>query len=385
MSQESSLVAAVHARLLDTPDLGADLGAAIRDAVRELAPLLGHDERRRIESRVRSELAGLGALDTLLDDDGIGEVMVNAGREVWVDREGCLERIGVLPDGAALVLLERILAPLGRRLDRRSPMVDARLPDGSRVCAVIAPAAADGPTFTIRRFGSTRRSLHDFATRDVVVLLEQIVRARCNVVVSGATSSGKTSLLNTMAGLVPDSERIITLEDTVELSLRHDHVVRLEARAESADGVPAIGLDALLRAALRLRPDRIVVGEVRGAEALVLVQAMGTGHDGSLATVHANDASDALRRLEVLIMQAAPSWPLDAVREHIASSVDVIVHVRRGPGGRREVSHVAEVVSGDASGDQASAYTAVGVRLRTLASGHHVLTSLTRTRHAAER
>lgn len=351
MNPEASLVAAVHAKLLDAPDLGADLGAAIRDAVRELAPLLGHDERARVESRVRSELAGLGALDTLLADECVGEVMVNDGRDVWVDRAGCLERIGVLPAGAAHVLLERILAPLGRRLDRRSPIVDARLPDGSRVCAVVSPAAPDGPAFTIRRFGVTERSLHDFAKGDVVTLLEQIVRTRCNVVVSGATSSGKTTLLNTMAGLVPHTERIITLEDTVELSLRHDHVVRLEARAASADGVPAIGLDALLRAALRLRPDRIVVGEVRGAEALVLVQAMGTGHDGSLATVHANDAADALRRLEVLLMQAAPSWPLEAVREHIASSVDVIVHVRRGPGGRREVSQVAEIVHGGEHGD----------------------------------
>lgn len=372
MSADSSLVAAVHAKLLERPTLDGDLRHAIRDVVRELAPLLGPGERLRVEAQVRSELAGLGVLDALLADDSIGEVMVNAGRDVWVDRAGRLERVGVLPDGAAHVLLERILAPLGRRLDRRSPMVDARLPDGSRVCAVIPPTAADGASFTIRRFGMAPRTLHDFASTDVARLLETIVLSRCNIVVSGATSSGKTTLLNTMAGLIPAAERIITLEDTLELSLHHDHVVRLEARAETADGVPAIGLDMLLRTALRLRPDRIVVGEVRGAEAVVLVQAMGTGHDGSLATVHANDANDALRRLEVLIMQSAPGWPLSAIREHIRASVDVIVHVERGRHGRRAVSHVAEIIVDAAPNDPSS--------LRLLADTHRVIAPLSRAR-----
>lgn len=370
---DPTLVAAVHAALVARPSLAGDPRRATHDAVRELAPLLGADEHDAVVQRVLSELAGLGALDELLADPAVQEVMVNAAREVWIDRCGRIERVGHLPDGAAEVLLERILAPLGRRLDRHSPMVDARLADGSRVCAVVPPAAPDGATFSIRRFGSYRHRLHDFASPAVVDLLADLVRSRCNVVVSGATSSGKTTLLNALAGLVPADERLITLEDTVELSLQHDHVVRLEARAETADGVPAIGLDALLRTALRLRPDRLVVGEVRGAEAVVLVQAMGTGHDGCLATVHANDCADAMRRLEVLILQSAPTWPLTAVRAHLRASIDVVVQVARGADGRRRVVEVGEV---DAACDDGP------IALETLVADDHVRRRLGRRRLA---
>lgn len=376
---DAELVARVHAALIADTSVSTDPRDAARHAVRTLAPLLGNGQQAAVVERVVSELAGLGALDDLLADDAVQEVMVNAGHDLWIDRAGVVERVGRLPSGAAEVLLERILSPLGRRLDRRSPMVDARLDDGSRVCAVIPPASPDGPTFTIRRFGSHRFSLRDFASPDVAELLEHIVRARCNVVVSGATSSGKTTLLNALTGCVPSHERLITLEDTVELALQHVHVVRLEARSETADGVPAIGLDALLRTALRLRPDRIIVGEVRGPEAVVLVQAMGTGHDGSLSTVHANDTSDALRRLEVLIMQAAPTWPLAAVRDHLRSSIDVIVHVGRTPDGRRTVLEVAEMT--DAADDLAADdSTRRSLRLRPLAHGSRVLHPLSRSR-----
>jgi pilus assembly protein CpaF len=394
------LIASVHAELLETSARDVDLRTAAMRAVRNLAPLMPAREQALTVDRVLSELAGLGALDEYLADPTVQEVMVNASREVWIDRHGTVERIGHLPVGAGDVLLERILAPLGRRLDRCSPMVDARLADGSRVCAVIPPASPDGATFTIRRFGVHRHDLDDFASPAVVEVLEQIVKARCNVVVSGATSSGKTTLLNALAAHVPADERLITLEDTLELALHHDHVVRLEARAETADGVPAIGLDMLLRTALRLRPDRLVVGEVRGSEAVVLVQAMGTGHDGSLATVHANDAIDALRRLEVLIMQSAPTWPLAAVRDHLRSSIDVVVHVGRRGDGRRVITEIAEVAEvGDAidlhdttSHDTATPDTPTptrplagrgGISLRHLAHGDHVLRPLTRGRRSA--
>lgn len=370
-SPDPDLVRSVHALLVDSAPADTDLHLAARQAVRRLAPLLSPADHEAMVARVLSELAGLGALDELIGDPGVQEIMVNAGRDVWADRDGRIARVGQLPDGAVDVLLERILAPLGRRLDRHSPMVDARLPDGSRVCAVIPPAAPDGATFTIRRFGVRRLGIDAFGAPGIVDLLQSIVSSRCNVVVSGATSSGKTTLLNALAATVPAHERLITLEDTLELSLQHDHVVRLETRSATADGVPAIGLDALLRTALRLRPDRLVVGEVRGPEAVVLIQAMGTGHDGSLATVHANDSVDALRRLEVLIMQGAPSWPLASVRSHLCSSIDVVVHVARTADGRRRITEIAELTSPTASGD-------IGTRL--LAEDDRVVQTLGRHR-----
>jgi pilus assembly protein CpaF len=371
------LVDAVRSRLDDAtrprPDgTPTDLHAEVRQVARHVAPLLEPTEYDALVRRVHSEMAGLGALDDLLNDPTVQEVMVNAGREVWVDRAGRLTHVGHLEPGVAEVLLERILAPLGRRLDRLSPTVDARLPDGSRVCAAIAPVSPDGPTISIRRFAVHTIALDHFAPPAVVRLLHEVIDARCNVVVAGATSSGKTTLLNALTGLLAPGERIVTLEDTAELRLTSPHVVRLEARAATADGVPALGLDHLLRTALRLRPDRLVVGEVRGAEAVALLQALSTGHDGSMATLHANDAADALRRLEVLVLQGAPSWPLDAVRQQVHASVDVVVQVARGEGGKRRIVEVAEVA------DDPGTAT---VRLRRLADADRVIATLERRRH----
>jgi len=242
-------------------------------------------------------------------------------------------------------LIERILAPIGRRVDRTSPVVDARLADGSRVCAVVAPVAVDGATLAIRRFSTEVRPLSDFAGGAGVALCTEILRRRVNVVVSGATSSGKTSLLAALIALAPADERIVVLEDTAELSISAQHAVRLEGRPASIDGPPAIAVGDLVRTALRLRPDRLVVGEIRCDEVLGLVQAMNTGHDGSFSTCHANGPLDTLLRLESLVMQAAPSWPLVAIRQQLARSIDVVVHVGRTTAHRsRCITSIDEVV-----------------------------------------
>lgn len=293
---------------------------------------------------------GFGPLDPWLEDATVSEVMVNAGGEVWVERGDGRSRsgpqyVGRLAPGVVDAVLERMLAPVGRRVDRTSPVVDARLPDGSRLCAVLPPVAVDGPCLAIRRFLDRPLALDAFAGPEVVALLEGIIDDRCNVVVSGATSSGKTTLLNALAARVAPHERILTLEDTAELDLPAPHVLRLEARPATPDGVPAVDMAALVRTALRLRPDRLVVGEVRGAEAVDLVQAFNTGHDGSLTTLHANSPSDALARLEALVLQSGAAWPLDAVRHQVHRSIDVVVHVHRDAEGRRRVAEVAEVTA----------------------------------------
>lgn len=314
-------------------------------------------------------VAGLEPLARALAEPDVTEVMVNAGDELWVERDGALTRIGRVDRVAVEVLVERALAPLGRRLDRLSPVVDARLPDGSRLCAAVAPVAVDGICLSIRRFAMRHLPLAAFAGAAVVELLHEVVRRRCNVLVSGATSSGKTTLLGSLTGLVPVTERIVTLEDTAELQLGARHVVRLEARDATPDGIGAVTLSDLLRAALRLRPDRLVIGEVRGDEAVPMVQALNTGHDGSLATCHANSAPDALARLESLVVQAAPGWPMSAVREHVHRSIDVVVHVARARDGGRRIEGVAEVSPSGAS-----------ARTRPLADAGVVSGELRRTR-----
>ena len=290
-----------------------------------------------------AEQSALGGLERWLHDPSITEVIVNAGTEVWVERNGRLTHVGSMRAESLLAAIEHILTPIGRRLDRSSPTVDARLPDGSRLCAVIPPVAVDGPCLTIRRFAVQPIPLAGFADAPTAELLRTVVAHRCNVLVCGPTSSGKTTLLNSLAQHVPQHERIITLEDIAELRLPHPHVVRLETRAATPDGVGDVTMVDLLRAALRLRPDRLVVGEVRGAEAVALLQALNTGHDGSLATVHANSADDALARLATLVLHDAPSWPLAAIREHVRRAIDVVVHVARGTDGSRRVVDVAQV------------------------------------------
>jgi pilus assembly protein CpaF len=318
---------------------------------------------------VIAERSPLGGLERWLDDPAIDEVIVNGRGDVWIERAGKLLRVATMSSAAVTTAIEHILRPIGRRIDRTNPTVDARLLDGSRVCAVIEPVAVDGPCLTIRRFALRPLPLSAFATPDVVRLLEDIVAARCNLLVSGATSSGKTTLLNALAALVPTTERIITLEDIAELRLPHPHVVRLETRPASAEGTGEITLAQLLRTALRMRPDRLVLGEVRGAEAVQLVQAMNTGHDGSMSTVHANSAADAVARLCSLVLQEVAGWPLDAIHDQVRRSIDVVIHVGRSVDNQR---HVIEICESDAA--------AGGVQLRRLVERACVIAPLRRRR-----
>jgi pilus assembly protein CpaF len=313
--------------------------------VRRLAPLCSPDDRLRLAARAIAHLRGLGELDTYVSDDAVDEVLVNAGREIWIDRDGELQYVGSLGVESVDLVIERVLAPLGRRVDRSSPIVDARLADGARVCAVLPPIAVDGPVLSIRRLRQRVLPLACFAPELGVELLRELLRDRCNLVVSGATSSGKTSLVAALLSEADASHRMLVVEDTAELPLRHPHAVRLEARPPSVDGPGQVDLAQLVRTALRLRPDRIVVGEVRGDEVLALVQAMNTGHDGSMSTCHANGPTDALLRLESLVLQAAPTWPLAAIRHQLARSIDIVVHVDRHADGRRRVTEIAEVVA----------------------------------------
>ncbi len=316
-----------------------------------------------------AERAPLGGLERWLTDPAIDEVIVNGAGDVWVERSGALVRVGTMSTSAVTTAIEHILRPIGRRLDRSNPTVDARLADGSRVCAVLQPIAVDGPCLAIRRFALRPLPLSAFAAPDVVALLEAIVAGRCNLLISGATSSGKTTMLNALAALVPPTERIITLEDIAELRLAHPHVVRLETRPVSAEGAGEITLSDLLRTALRLRPDRLVLGEVRGAEAVHLVQAMNTGHDGSMSTVHANSAIDALARVCSLVLQAVPGWPLAAIHDQVRRSIDVVIHVGRSTEHHRRVIEVGET---DAA--------AGGLQLRPLVEQTAVVAPLRRQR-----
>lgn len=336
--------ALIEAVCADARDTRGDVRAAVEAAADRRAPLVPEPERAGLVAAAIARLTGLDVLEQHLDDAAVDEVVVNTGGEVWIDRSGRLQPGGRLPEGAVDVVLERVLAPTGRRIDRSSPIVDVRLPSGARLCAVVAPVAVGGTALAIRRHRSGVVPISAFApSADVAELLHDIVRSRCNGVVSGATSSGKTTLVAALLACTGD-DRLVVCEDTAELPLPGRHSVRLEARPDHADGGVAIDLARLVRTALRLRPDRLVVGEFRGAEVLAAVEAMNTGHDGSLSTCHANAAADALHRLETLVMQAAPTWPLAAIRRHVARSLDVVVHVERGPDGSRRVAEIVEVL-----------------------------------------
>ena len=311
---------------------------------------LPDDMRKHMFKEVGSELFGFGPIQKLLDDSNVSEVMVNGPESVYVEKNGKLVKTSVKFEDNDHVrrIIERIISPLGRRVDEDSPTVDARLPDGSRVNAVVLPVAIDGPSITIRKFAEDRLTIVDLInfgsiTEKMATFLRACVAARLNVIISGGTGSGKTTLLNVMSGFIPDDERIVTLEDAAELQLQQDHVVRLETKPANEDGRGAVSIRDLVKNSLRMRPDRIIVGEVRGGEALDMLQAMNTGHDGSLATVHSNSPRDAISRLETLVLMAGMDLPIGVVRKQIASAVDLIVQQTRLKDGSRKVIAVSEV------------------------------------------
>jgi pilus assembly protein CpaF len=345
---------ALVARLREAPDgrpQRAHLAAALRDTLTQLRLVVSAGELRSLERWFEDRLFGLGVLEPLLRDERVTEVMVNGLRGVWVERDGRLEETGIRFDDPEeiLVLIERLVAPLGRRIDLASPLVDARLADGSRVHAVIPPIALGGPVLNIRKFASRPLSPDDLVRngtlpRAAMDLLVAAVRARKTILVSGGTSSGKTTTLNALAFAIAPSERVVTIEDAAELRLPQANVVALETRAPSVEGTGAIDVRALLRAALRMRPDRIVIGEVRGGEALDMLQAMNTGHRGSLATAHANGAAHALTRIETMALMAGIDLPLEAVREQIRRAIDLVVHQERDSTGVRRVTEIARLI-----------------------------------------
>jgi len=324
---------------------------AVGVIVGRLGALLDSEQRALVATRLLDRLLGLGPLEALLKAPGVTEVMINGPGPIWVERDGRLARTDISLDRDSIDhLIERIIAPLGRRLDPTSPLVDGRLGDGSRVHVVAPPVALDGPYVTIRRFTVAEIDLADVATTGVAALLRWMVEARGNIVISGGTNSGKTTLLSSMARLIGLDQRIVTIEDAAELQLPSRHVLRLEARPGSVDGPPAVSIRELVRNALRMRPDRIIVGEVRGPEALDMVQAMNTGHEGSLSTCHANSPVDAVRRLEAMISIGESVVPLSAAGSMIRSAVDLVVHLEREPGGERRIVAVGEPVSGEPDG-----------------------------------
>jgi pilus assembly protein CpaF len=311
---------------------------------------LPDDLRKQIFDQVLNDLLGYGPLQPLLDDDEVTEIMVNGPKKVFIEKGGKLTKSNVTfdDDDHVLRIIDRIILPLGRHADADSPTVDARLPDGSRVNAVVRPVAIDGPSITIRKFRKDKLKPEDLIafgslTQQMAGFLEACVKARFNIIISGGTGSGKTTLLNVLSGYIPENERIITIEDAAELQLQQDHVMRMETKSANAEGLHAVNIRELVRNSLRMRPDRIVVGEVRGGEALDMLQAMNTGHDGSLTTVHANTPRDAISRIETLVLMAGMDLPLKVVRQQISSAVDLIVQQTRLKDGQRKVTAVTEV------------------------------------------
>ena len=311
---------------------------------------ISRDDRQRIALDLANDILGHGPLERLLADDSITEIMVNGPDEIWIERSGRLYETPVrFSDESHLRrIINKMVAQVGRRIDEASPMVDARLPDGSRVNAIIPPLSLSGPLVTIRKFSKRRLDLEDMVklgtlTAETTEFLQRCIRAQLNMLISGGTGSGKTTLLNALSTSIPEEERIVTIEDAAELRLNQRHVLRLEARPRNLDGEGEVEIRQLLRNSLRMRPDRIIVGEVRGAEALDMLQAMNTGHDGSLSTVHSNSARDALARVETMVLMAGIDLPVRAIREQVSSALDAVVHLERLEDGSRRVTSISEV------------------------------------------
>jgi pilus assembly protein CpaF len=324
----------------------------LADIRTHLAPEAGisRDDRERLIAEIADDILGHGPLERLLADDTVTEIMVNGPHDVWVERQGRLYETTVRFNDESHLrrIINKIVAQVGRRIDESSPMVDARLPDGSRVNAVIPPLSLSGPLITIRKFGTYRLGLDDLIrlgtlTVETVEFLKRCVHAELNLLITGGTGTGKTTMLNALSTAIPESDRIVTIEDAAELRLNQRHVLRLEARPQNIEGEGAVTIRELVRNSLRMRPDRIVVGEVRGAEALDMLQAMNTGHDGSLCTVHANAPRDALSRIETMVLMAGYELPVRAIRNQVASALDLIVHLERMEDGGRRVTSITEV------------------------------------------
>jgi pilus assembly protein CpaF len=353
----------IHSKLVDKLDLsrvsdlaGDTLRREIRLVVERLCdtenPLLNRMERERLIDEVLDETFGFGPLEMLLKDPTISDILVNGPHKIYVERRGKLEKTDVKfrDNDHLLQIIDRIVSKVGRRVDETSPMVDARLPDGSRVNAIIPPLALDGPTMSIRRFGANPLKLEDLLnfkafTPEMALLMEAAIKARLNIVISGGTGCGKTTLLNTLSSFIPQDERIVTIEDAAELQLQQEHVVRLETRPPNIEGKGAITTRDLVRNALRMRPERIIIGECRGGESLDMLQAMNTGHAGSMTTLHANTPRDAQARLETMIMMAGMELPIKAMRQQISSAVDIIIQANRLQGGPRKITSITEVMN----------------------------------------
>jgi pilus assembly protein CpaF len=352
----------IHSKLVDKLDLtrvGEMEGDVLRREIRMVAEhlcdtegtLLNRNERDRLVNEVLDETFGLGPLEVLLKDSSISDILINGPKRVYVERRGRIEptNVSFRNNGHLLQIIDRIVSKVGRRVDETCPMVDARMPDGSRFNAIIPPLALDGPCVSIRRFGANPLKLENLLslrafTPEMVMLLEGAIKARLNILISGGTGSGKSTLLNTLSSFIPNADRVVTIEDAAELQLQQDHVVRLETRPPNIEGKGAVTATDLVRNALRMRPERIIIGECRGAEALDMLQAMNTGHEGSMTTLHANTPRDALARLETMIMMSGFELPLKAMRVQIASAVDLIVQTSRLQGGPRKVTHITEIV-----------------------------------------
>jgi pilus assembly protein CpaF len=351
----------IHRRLIERLDLSnvdaigrsqlrSEIGMILTDIINKENVPLSQSERERLIIDVQHETFGLGPLEPLLADPDISDILVNNSQNVYIERFGKLSKVDVLfrDDQHLMQIIDRIVSKVGRRIDESSPMVDARLPDGSRVNAIIPPLALDGPVLSIRRFGVDPLRMNDVLanntlTPNIAQLLMGAVKARLNILISGGTGTGKTTMLNILSEYIPHDERIVTIEDSAELQLKQDHVVRLETRPANIEGAGIVTQRDLVRNALRMRPDRIILGEVRGGEALDMLQAMNTGHDGSLSTIHANTTRDAMSRLETMVLMAGMDLPERAIREQISSAIDLVIQLSRMADGTRKIVRLTEI------------------------------------------